>query len=546
MKVCGIDLGTTYSAISWYDHENRRVMTVELVNAADNQKVIPSVVYYPQQGSPVVGDTALNAALQHVDRVAVGVKRSIGTDYQFKTPEGVAYTPQEISAEIIKVLVQEAEACLGEKVTDVVITVPAYFGDNENAATREAGALAGLNVLGLMAEPHAAALAYVVEKAAQINEKDLLVYDLGGGTFDITLIHARLLHIRINVPAADGELPSLEMITLCKRGNTCLGGLDWDKALAGLVAQKALEQHGVDVLLDPKNEPFLMQNCEKAKRHLSRTTSCMIVADLAGHAVEVSRQEFEELTAALLFQSECLVEQVLKDAIAIFQERVGRTGEMDPADVDLAYVKSKVDVMLTGGSSKMPMVKAMLKRVLGRDPFFYGNPELLVTIGAAYYAYLLKAGPTPPPPPPPTGGDGRVVTVEPPPVRTGPIVIIVETTMESYGIAALRRTPQGALVEIYAEVLPKNTRYADWHQKEFGKAEDNLTEIEIVVYSGDSHDLSPATRKASFVISGLPAGGKAGELVRVQMGCVDGVLTGSAIDLASGKVADFSVKRGNP
>lgn len=550
MKVVGIDLGTTYSSISWFDEDNWRVVTIELVNAADGQKIIRSVVYFPQGGAPVVGETAWNVARAHPDRVVVGIKRAMGTDYKFGPVDGVTYTPQEVSAEILKVLVREAEAYLGDKVSDAVITVPAYFGDNERKATKEAGGLAGLNVLGLMAEPHAAALAYVVEKAADFTEKDLLVYDLGGGTFDITLIHAKSLSHRVANSTAGGEkeFPTLEVTTLCKQGNASLGGLDWDRKLAELVAEKAQEQHGVDVKSDPKNEAFLLDSCEKAKRHLGRVTSISVVADMAGHAVEVSRQEFEERTAGLLFQSECLVEQALKDAIPVFQDRA-RTSGSDPDKVDLPYVKNQVTVMLTGGSSKMPMVKEMLKRITGVDPMQYGNPELLVTIGAAYFAHLLKTGlsdTTVNQPIPTTSGDGSQQTnpsPAPAPTRTGGVVII-DTTATSFGIAALRRTSNGGYDEVYAEVLPKNIKYGISRFKDFEKIEDNMTEIEIVLYKSESGDLGSSKQVATFRIDDLPTGGRKGEIVRVEMGCdLNGILRGSALDVTSSKSVPIEIER---
>ncbi|HEX3990748.1 MAG TPA: Hsp70 family protein, partial [Acetobacteraceae bacterium] len=187
---CGIDLGTTYSSISWFDPYNNRVDTIDL-ETADGAKVIRSVVYYPGQGDPVVvGETAWNARQQFPERVVVGIKRSMGMGYRTAAIDGVEYTPPQVSAEILKVLARDAQAYLGEEVKDVVITVPAYFGDNERAATLEAGQLAGLNVLALLPEPHAAALAFAVDKVADIVDRYLLVYDLGGGTFDVTLIHA--------------------------------------------------------------------------------------------------------------------------------------------------------------------------------------------------------------------------------------------------------------------------------------------------------------------------------------------------------------------
>lgn len=544
MKACGIDLGTTYSAISWYDVDNDRVNTIELVNAADGQPTIRSVVFYPSGEPPVVGDTAWNAARQHPERVVVGIKRSMGDPNYHFALDGANYSPQQISSEILKVLVQEAETYLGESVTDVVITVPAYFGDNECTATREAGELAGLNVLALMAEPHAAALAYVVEKAAEIDDQDLLVYDLGGGTFDITLIHAAALTHRVAGDDGEKELPSLRMTTITKEGNSALGGLDWDRALAELIREKVDEEHGIDVMADPKDEAFLLDGCEKAKRHLSRTASVNVVADMAGHSVEVSRMDFEERTEGLLFQTECLVEQVLKDAVALFQDRARREGglsEDEIAKLDLDHVKGKVGVMLTGGSSKMPMVRNMLERVIGKKPIQYGNPELLVTKGAAYFAFIESVDPA-------SGPGGAVGEEGSPgggsaggaPSSRRTTIEIIDTTPSSIGVEALRSDGAGGRKSVYSEIIAKNSRYGTWFRKDFQKAEDNATEITVEIYKGDgeSDRLEDCSKLADFTISGLPPGGKEGEVVRVELICENGMLRGRALDLASGKSAD--------
>ncbi len=547
MKACGIDLGTTYSAISWFDGENDRVNTIELVNNADGLPSIRSVVYYPQNEPPVVGDTAWNAARQHPERVVVGIKRSMGDPNYTFALDGTNYTPQQVSSEILKVLVQEAEANLGESVSDVVITVPAYFGDNECAATREAGVLAGLNVLSLMAEPHAAALAYVVEKAAAIDDQDLLVYDLGGGTFDITLIHATALTARVTGEDGEKELPSLRMTTITKEGNSGLGGLDWDKALADLIREKVEEEHGVDVMADPKDEAFLLDSCEKAKRHLSRVASVHVVADMAGHSVEVSRMDFEERTEGLLFQTECLIEQVLKDAVPLFQDRARNEGELSSEEIDkidIDYVKGKVGVMLTGGSSKMPMVKNMLERVTGKKPIQYGNPDLLVTKGAAYFAYIESLStPSATDASGQTDDDGKSTAGTT--SRSGPIIQIIDTTPVSIGVEALRSDGAGGRKSVYSEVIRKNSQYGKWFQKEFQKSENNATEITIEIYKGDgeSDRLEDCTKLTDFTISGLPAGGREGETIRVELICENGILRGKALDVTSGLSADVECKR---
>jgi molecular chaperone DnaK len=362
-KRCGIDLGTTYSSISCYDGTNQRVVTVPLGTMADGQPIIRSVVYYPGNNQPpVVGDTAWNAARQFPERVVVGIKRSMGTSFKVAI-DGVEYSPQQVSAEILKVLVKEAESYLREQVTGVVITVPAYFRDDERAATLEAGKLAGLNVLGLLPEPHAAVLAVV---SSGIVEKDLLVCDLGGGSFNVTLIHA-------TAEACNGIAVNLNLEILLVDGNANLGGLDWDRALADMVAEKVAQRYGVDIRLDPKNEPSLLDNCEKAKRDFSRVENYSIIADMAGHAVEVSVEEFEYCTQPLLLETQLLLEKVLEDA----QSRYG-------------LPKERIEVMLTGGASKMPMVAKMVERVMGKSPIRHQNPGSLVRIGAAYWAHLVQ------------------------------------------------------------------------------------------------------------------------------------------------------------
>lgn len=525
---CGIDLGTTYSAISFYDEANQRVVTVELVNAADGAREIRSVIYYPAGGGVVVGDTAYNANRQCPDRVVIGVKRSMGTNWKFAV-DGRELSAPELSAEILKVLIQEAEAALGEKVEEVVITVPAYFGDAERSATLEAGKLAGVEVIGILAEPHAAALAFVVEQGENINDRDLLAYDLGGGTFDVTLIRAKSVPLSGGAPGTPDR--TIKLITLRKAGNSYLGGLNWDQALAELVAQKASALHGVDVLSDARSKAFLEENCEKAKRHLGRTDSVTVVVDLNGHAVEVTRQEFEECTKGLLFQTEALVEQVLVDAIPVFQDRARAAGQPEPATVDVAYVKAHVDVLLTGGSSKMPMVEAMLQRVMGRPSLRYGNPHLLVSIGAAYYAHLLKVGFAAKETDDESDGD-----------------VIVDITRESVGIAALRvtgRDPAGdeAYEQVHAIILPMGSRYGTRKAKEFAKARDGLTEIEIVIYRGESTSLdSGCVPLKTFTISDLPPNGRKGELIDVTLEYdMNGILRASASDRASGKSASVEI-----
>jgi hypothetical protein len=278
----------------------------------------------------------------------------------------VEYTAPQISANILRALTRDAEIYLGEQVQEVVITVPDYFGEKERAATEEAGKLAGLNVLATMPESHAVALAFAIDKFLTIANKYLLVYNLGGKTFNLTLLHTKL-------ESVVGNSIGLSIDTLCRDGSAFLGGEDWDHQLAGIVAERAMQCFGVDVWQDHSEAAVLLDNCEKAKRYLSKTDSVRIAADLANHDIEVSRSEFEARTTALLLQTEMLLDRVLDDG-----QKLHGVGIAD------------FDVLLAGGSSRMPMVQAMIQAKIGKPPLKHTNPELLATIGAAYWADLLE------------------------------------------------------------------------------------------------------------------------------------------------------------
>lgn len=523
---CGIDLGTTFSAISWYDVANQRVETIDLVECSDGAKMVRSVVYYPGAGQvPVVGETAWNAARSHRDRVIDTIKRAMGTGYT-KSIDGVDYTPPQVSAEILKALAKDARTSFfGQGFQDVVITVPAHFGDNERAATLEAGKLAGLNVLELLPEPHAAALAFAVDQATKIADKYLLVYDLGGGTFDVTLIH-------VVSEGRPGDTVRLKINTLCKSGNAHLGGVDWDKAMAEIVAEKILSVHKVDIRQDPGNEAFLLDSCEKAKRHLSRASSVSIVGDPANHQVDVSRSEFEDRTRDLLMQSEALMDVVLNEA----QEKHGVS-------------RDRIEVLLAGGSSKMPMVREMIAAKMGKPPLQHGNPDLLVTIGAAYWAHMLGSavphGPDQQAPPPapvekkeagPTGGT-QTTKVEV--LTTG-----LTDTGNAVGVEVVRLDTQGKRARFNSVIVPQGARHGDEFEKTFSTSEDNMTEISVVLYEGDSPDLGLCKQLMTFTIGGLPSGRPKGRRVTVNLGYDrSGIIRGRAIDDETKSAAEIIVDR---
>ncbi len=473
---CGIDLGTTYSSISWFDGDNHRVETIDL-DSADGAKMIRSVVYYPGPGeAPVVGDAAVNAARRFPDRVVAGIKRSMGTSYTVPPIDGVPRTPPEVSAEILRALVRDAQRFLGEEFREVVITVPAYFGDNERAATLEAGRLADLEVVALLSEPIAAALAFAVEKVADIVNKSMLVYDLGGGTFDVTLIHVTA------APDDQGRI-GLKAEVLCKDGYIELGGMDWDRALAELVGEKLERAHQVNVWADPRNAALLLENSEKAKRHLSRASTASIIADLEHHQVNVSSAELEERTRDLLLQTQMLVERVL-----------------DEAERGHGISRDEVGVLLTGGSTRMPMVKSMIAGLTGRPPLVHRNPDLLVSIGAAYWAHLLREGASVPVMVPDAQGRGqpRQVSVQ---QRD-----LIEIAAYSVGVEVLRMDAQGRLDRVNAVLIPKGARYGKVFEKEFQTSLDGMTEIPVVLYKGESSDPGECEPLLEFTIMGLPPG----------------------------------------
>jgi molecular chaperone DnaK len=300
-----------------------------------------------------------------------------------------------------------------------------------------------------------------------------------------------------------------------------LGGLDWDRALAELVAERVQQAHGVDVWTDPVSQAILLDSCEKAKRHLSRANSYSVIADAAGHQVDVTVGEFEDRTRDLLLQTQMLVERVLEDA-----------------EKQHGLPKDRIDVMLTGGSSRMPMVKKMLEAVTGRPPLMYRNPELLVTIGAAYWAHLLQAGASVSVPVPAPGGGTTtaVVSVD----SKG----LVEVSAYPVGIEVLRDDGSGKFERFNSVVIPRGAKYGEEFTKEFRTAEENMTEITVVLYKGESGKLDECERLVEFTITGLPPNRPKGQAVRVTLGYDDsGIIRGRAVDVSTKREVQILVDR---
>ena len=516
-KRYGIDLGTTYSLISRYDESRQEVRPIPLESEDGETASLPSVVLYTDAGDPVVGSIAWNSRKQDPDRVIVGVKRKMGEDWTAEPMPGVRVTPQEVSAEVLRVLRSNAEIEMGEEVRDVVITVPAYFGERQCAATLEAAELAGLNVINILSEPHAAAVAYSIERSVDLTGRHVLVYDLGGGTFDVTLIKPVLPNTLAESGSADA---TVTLDTLCKDGNRELGGLDFDDALVDVVAEKVLAEHGEDPRLDPRSAAMLHENCERAKRALSKKTEETVVADLSGHVVTVTREEFEQATSSLLLQTRMRLEQVLSEAQG--QHGLG---------VD------DIDVLVCGGATRMPMVKAMIEEVMGRAPLEHRNPQLLVANGAAYVAHAMDPEATIPLP----GRSGEATGEQH--VRIAPDSI-TDITCHAVGMQVIRRGSDGQPRPVNAVVLERGTSFGERREFATQTLFDDQTEVCIRLFEGEHEDLEECQHLMDFRIEGLPPGRPAGQPIRTTLWFgPNGVILGSATDLATNHEIEIRYER---
>ncbi|MEO0460932.1 MAG: Hsp70 family protein [Myxococcota bacterium] len=499
----GIDLGTTYSAVSHFE-DGEQVETLDF----EQSKMLPSVVYYETaEDPPVVGTTAVHAMMVNPELVVRHIKKHIGkTDYRTDPIHGQRYTPEEVSAEILRTLVRQAEQYLAETAKDVVITVPAYFGDRERAATEEAGKLAGLNVLGILSEPHAASLVYALEERGAGQRGHFLVYDLGGGTADITLIRAP--------KKQDSGRLSLSIETIAKRGRR-IGGTDWDQALFDRVDDLAKREFGADLRSDPRVEMKVLMDCESAKRKLSDSKETSIVTDQVSHMVKITRGEFEEATKHLLLDTQILLEEVVEEG----QSK--------------GVARDDFAVVLVGGSTKMPMVSAMIKEVTGEEPLTFKNVDLLVTQGAAYYAHIVdqerpvvntrKRG----------RGASEAIEVEE----------FVDITTRPIGIETIVDD-----APFNHEIIPVGAEFGKNFARTFGSSEDDMTEIPVVLYEGPEVS-NPAEhpecdRLLECRITGLPTGRPRGARVEVTLQIdKSGILRGTAVDQETGNVTEIVMDR---